>query len=354
MFNHIWRINGYTEVCMLHDSTRDRVYTQYYNEVGKHQVLTAAEERELLRRYYTCPNCTHLFEPKAFVSNCPTCGEPTPEESRDKATACTRCGDKFEISAPPVYCPKCGSSRDLLAREKIIQANLRFVIRRAKKITQDSEHFQKLVSAGNVGLVIALDKFSMNRSTRFLTYAEWWIRKEMLDEIHASHLVHIPTHRQRDLRKSYKEGRYVCTICGLRSETPEACDASLPCTSPGGHNFEAPLNDDAAIMHPAVQVDDTHISTVGTAEDTAISDDASFMVRQTLRRVCKSKRDLYIVLGYFNIPEEERKNANKTLPQLAAITQITPERVRQIKEKAVKMLKREMKRRSRHGDSLGY
>jgi RNA polymerase sigma factor (sigma-70 family) len=317
-------------------------------------VLSATEERDLLRRYYTCPNCAKPFEQKAVVQNCPLCGEPTPKENQDKVTSCTRCQHVFENAAPPVYCEHCGSPRDLAARNLILQSNLRFVIRRARKITQDPEHFQKLVSAGNVGLVLALDKFSLERNTRFLTYAEWWIRKEMLDEIHASHLIHIPTHRQKELRKAYKEGRYTCVYCGLRSSAADSDGYAAPCTSPEGHQFTAPLQDDTAIMHPAIQLSDAHMSTCSTAEEHSISTDMSVMVRSVLRNICVSQRDLYIVLAYFNIPEEDRKNVNKTLPQLAAMTHVTPERVRQIKEKAVAALKKELRKVARKDCNLGF
>lgn len=339
---------------MPHDSTRDRVYAQYYTEVGKHRVLSAAEERELLRRYYTCPNCAKPFEQKAIVQNCPACGEPTSKENSDKVTSCTSCLHIFENAAPPIYCAHCGSPRDMVARNQIIQANLRFVIRRARKITQDPEHFQKLVSAGNVGLVLALDKFSLERNTRFLTYAEWWIRKEMLDEIHASHLIHIPTHRQKELRKAYKEGRYTCVHCGLRSASADADGYAAPCTDAGGHQFTAPMQDDTAVMHPAVQISDTHISTQSTVEEHSINADMAAMVRKILRSICTSQRDLYIVLAYFNIPEEDRQNVNKTLPQLAAMTHVTPERVRQIKEKAVSALSKELRKASRKDCNLGF
>jgi RNA polymerase primary sigma factor len=331
---------------MAHATTSDRIYSQYYTEVGKHQVLTSTEERELLRRYYTCPNCAKPFKQAAPVLNCPACGKPTPPETADRATACTRCGQVFEIAAPPVYCESCGSSRDMCARNKLIETNLRFVIRRARKMTQDPEHFQKLVSAGNVGLVIALDKFSMDRATRFLTYAEWWIRKEMLDEIHASHLVHIPTHKQKDLRKAYKEGRYVCEHCGKRSESPDFEDNPTQCPKAEFHCFQLPIHDASAVMSPAVSIADAHMHTEATAEEGLIGEKTSALVREILRKICTTQRDLYILLAYFNIPEDDRRNLGKTLPQLSAVTQITPERVRQIKEKTVKHLFRELKRKN--------
>lgn len=214
-------------------------------------------------------------------------------------------------------------------------------------MTQDPEHFQKLVSAGNVGLVIALDKFSLNRDTRFLTYAEWWIRKEMLDEIHASHLVHIPTHKQKDLRKAYKEGRYVCEHCGKRSDSPDFEDNPTRCPKGGTHSFRLPVHDASAVMSPAVSIADTHMQVDSAVEEGLVGEKTATMVREALRRLCATKRDLYIILAYFNIPEEDRKNVGKTLPQISAVTQITPERVRQIKEKTLKCLFRDLRRKNR-------
>lgn len=323
----------------------DKVYQTYYDEVGKHPLLSAKEERKLLIRYHTCPHCERELPQKVAALTCPKCGEVAPADSGERAHTCTSCLAQFEKTAPPLICPRCGSERDLRARECLINANLRFVIRRAKSITQDPEHLQKLISAGNVGLVIALDKFSLERNTRFLTYAEWWIRKEIMDEIHASHLIHIPTHKQKTIQRAQKEGKYVCMHCDARTHDPSNAEHAPPCTK-DEHSFRVPISKGAPIVGPTVDMEDLHLTSSTDIESQSIDSSMENLLRGILLGMGLTQRDLYILMGYFNVPVADRKGEAKTLPQLAAMTSITPERVRQVKEQLLRELRRELRRRS--------
>ena len=230
------------------------------------------------------------------------------------------------------------------ARKKLIESNLRFVIRRAKSITTKPEHIRKLVSAGNVGLMLAIDKFSLERETRFLTYAEWWIRKEMFDEIHSSSFIHVPTHRQKSLRKEQKDGKYLCVHCGLRTDDPESKEHWTGCTEVD-HEFILPLNNDSTVLNDAVPLDDVVLSSPCAVEDSAIDNNAQEHLWDALHQMPLSERDRFIVMSYFNVPLPDRKSEPKSLHQISALTGITPERVRQIKEETLASLRKELKRR---------
>jgi RNA polymerase primary sigma factor len=92
-------------------------------------------------------------------------------------------------------------SGDAVAREKIIKANLRFVISVAKSYTQDPDLFSELIAVGNIGLVEALEKFDSSRGFKFVSYAVWHIRKEMLLFLYEStRTVRIPSNRVQQLK----------------------------------------------------------------------------------------------------------------------------------------------------------
>ena len=331
---------------MLNEYFEDRTYKQYYHEVGQHDILSPELERELLIRYHTCPKCKQRFPNKVKTDNCPDCGAislPSKVGNGDRLNICTSCLSKFEIWQPVSFCIQCGSPRDLEARQLLIVSNLRFVVRRAKRFTTNLDHLRKLISAGNVGLMLAIEHFNISRDTRFLTYAEWWIRKEMLDEIHASRLIHIPTHRQKSLIKEFNAGKYVCLNCGIRSVSPE--DPNVPMCIEPEHDFFIPLNNDISILQEITSIDDIFLGTSGTSELTAIDGETEKLLRRTLLSLNLSQRDLFILTAYFNVPKSDRQpSESKTLPQLARLTGITTERVRQIKVRGLQVLKQKLKK----------
>jgi RNA polymerase primary sigma factor len=315
-----------------------RTFRSYYDDLGKHKLLTAQRERELLIRYKSCPKCRKRLPHLIKVSNCPTCGCPTPKRVTGKAINCVECNARFDAFAPPIYCVFCGSPRDQVAREELIVA---------KKLSKSPEIIQKLISAGNVGLLISLDKFDMARATRFLTYASWWIRKEMLDELHASGLVHVPSHKQKSVKKSQKLGSYECIHCGVRTDNP--LRTMLPKCIPikrkrRMHDFILVNAEEITTMSSIVPIEEAmnRPSADDNIEDLTISNDSAVLLRQVLNVMPIRARDRYILLQYYNIAQDERKTDPKTLPQLASLTGVTVERVRQIKLAVLKHLRRQL------------
>ena len=167
----------------------------------------------------------------------------------------------------------------------------------------------------------------------------------MLDEIHASHLIHVPTHKQKTLRKEQKEGRYLCKHCQARTHDPNDLTNVLSCTE-AEHEFEAPLHNESAVLGPAISTEDLVLVEESTVEGLSIDASMEDTLRDTLAGMGLKQRDMYILLGYFNVAQAERKSSPKTLPQLACMTNITPELVRQVKEHLLKSVKKELKKRS--------
>ena len=325
----------------------NRTYKDYYDDVGKHTLLTANEEHALLLRYRSCPQCKQSIRPFVLLEYCPQCCESIPNDS-SRIYTCKSCEFKFDIQSVPKYCTLCGHPRDIAAKHRLVEANLRFVVRRAKTLTSNPEYLSRLISAGNVGLMVAVDKFDMSRKTRFLTYADWWIRKEMLDEIRNANLVHIPTHRQKTFLKEQKHGAYQCTYCALSTDIPDYEECLPRCTKGRKtHNFVLPLFDSAAMTSP-ISINTTDVvlpDTNQTTEDLVVDSHLATRLRDILRSLNIRERDRFIIMGYFNVPEGERKAEEpKSLLQLSAVSGITPERVRQIKEQVLRLFKKELQK----------
>jgi RNA polymerase sigma factor (sigma-70 family) len=219
-------------------------------------------------------------------------------------------------------------------------------MRVAKKYTRNADYLQKLISAGNVGLVIAVDRFDIVRNSRFLTYAAWWIIKEILDEMSASSSpVHVPAYLQKDLRKKAKQGRYVCVNCGIYSQD-EHGNAGLPRCCDTAHEFCLPVSDAAQMLSGPLPLDSVELQTEEDIFRGVQERRTARQLRQLLAEMPIGQRDRFIVLGFFDVAAGARKNGSKKLPQLSEITGITTERVRQIKERVIRALKKELKRQN--------
>lgn len=83
-------------------------------------------------------------------------------------------------------------------RDKIIRANLRFVFKEAKKYSRnDLSLFEDLISAGNEGLIVALEKYEPKTGNKFLTYAGWWVKQRILKHMASQRIVSLPIWRQQ-------------------------------------------------------------------------------------------------------------------------------------------------------------
>ena len=322
----------------------NKIYDLYYNEVGGHAILSPKAERKLLVRYHCCPHCSRRIPPRIDASNCPKCGAVAPEKSNGRDYICTECTINYAAVINTKVCPNCGSGRDIAARQALIEANLRFVIRRAKKFAQNPDMLSTLISAGNIGLVQAVDRFDINTNHRFLTYAEWWIRKEIMDELNSAGMIHVPTHKQKTLRRASKEGKYICTHCGVRTDSNYNVGHLPKCSHSSGHDMELPLHRDTLLLSDSLSLDDTTCVTADNVEINCCTAEMSDIIRGVINRMRLGERDKFIVLGYFDAVTGDRKSDPKKLPQLAALTGITPERVRQIKEILLEQLKRELRK----------
>lgn len=324
-----------------------RATKAYYDDLSRHPLLGSKEERELLIRYNTCPHCGLQIPNRLRREFCTECGAPTKGKETNRLSTCTQCGNKFETFYTPACCSSCGKGRDLAAREKLVNSNLRFVVRLAKTITRDHYRVQQLVSAGNVGLLLAIDKFDITQETRFLTYAAHWIRKEMFDEIQNSGLVHVPSHKQKSHRREQRTGTFVCRHCDLRVSGDQDFRHLPACDVADEHDFLP--SDDVEVLNATVSLESKAAPTLSVKPDieNSLTELATAeILRDILNTLKLRERDKFILLQYYDIAEESRRNATKSLHQLAVLANITPERVRQVKARSLKDLKVALRRRT--------
>ncbi len=95
---------------------------------------------------------------------------------------------------------KKAAAGDKIAKNKIVNANLRFVVNVAKKYQKKGLELEDLISEGNIGLLTAIDKFDVTKGYHFISYAVWWIRQSILKAIcEKSRAIRLPQNRANEL-----------------------------------------------------------------------------------------------------------------------------------------------------------
>lgn len=231
---------------------------------------------------------------------------------------------------------RCGD-RD--AFNELVCANLRFVVSVAKQYHSHSVGLLDLISEGNVGLVRAARKFDHRRGIKFITYAVWWIRQAMLQALNEqSRIVRVPSRRAGNV---HRLGRHVNALFQKlgREPTHEEIADELEITeeevaesmSIGQRHvsLDTPMADAAESTLLDCLADQMSPSPDQESEENSISTSVSLALSR-LRA-----RDLIVLRLYFGFDGEEPK----TLEQIGAQLGVTRERVRQIRDRALRRLR---------------
>lgn len=227
---------------------------------------------------------------------------------------------------------------DQLALEKLTKANLRFVVSVAKQYQNQGLSLPDLINEGNLGLIKAAEKFDETRGFKFISYAVWWIRQSILQALaEQSRIVRLPLNQVGSLNKINKalskfEQEHE------RKPTPEELAGELEITADkvsdtlrvsGRHiSVDAPFVDGEANSLLDVLIN----SDSPVADKNLLKESLSREIDRALSTLTERERDIIKLFFGISCPE-------MTLEEIGERFELTRERVRQIKEKAIRRLR---------------
>lgn len=228
---------------------------------------------------------------------------------------------------------------DEIALERLVRANLRFVVSVAKQYQNQGLSLPDLINEGNVGLIKAAQRFDETKGFKFISYAVWWIRQSILQAVaEQSRMVRLPLNQVGALSKIKKTSTRLEQLYHRQPTVREiAEELDLP-----EHKVTAALRMNAKeVSMDAPISDDDDMSLIDTLiPDGSISTDENIIrkfdgteIRRSMSILTDKERE--IINLYFGIDVSH----NYTLEEIAYRLDLTRERVRQIKDKALKKLK---------------
>ncbi|MDP6461309.1 MAG: RNA polymerase sigma factor RpoD/SigA [Gemmatimonadota bacterium] len=228
---------------------------------------------------------------------------------------------------------------DAAARDHLICANLRFVVRVARTFTGRGLCLSDLINEGNVGLIRAAERFDENRGCRFISYAIWWIRQAILQAIsEQTRVVRLPMNRVGKALKVYRRGNELRQELG-RDATAEEIADSMDLTPADVRKHQMLNQRHVSLDAPtSADQDSTRLMDLITDDRDTPPDDRVVEkdMRGDVRSAVKSldPREQKILRDYYGIDTGE----GVTLETIGRDLGITRERVRQIKERALQKI----------------
>ena len=231
---------------------------------------------------------------------------------------------------------------DRRALERLTRANLRFVVSVAKQYQNQGLSLPDLINEGNVGLIKAAEKFDETRGFKFISYAVWWIRQSILQAIaEQSRIVRLPLNQVGSVNKINRELNKFEQEHERRPSVDEIADRiDLP-----EEKIEEAMkanNRHVSMDAPFVDGEDNSLLDVLADNNMPMADKA--LVQESLRKEIDraiellNDREQKVVRAFFGIGSPEM-----TLEEIGDKYNLTRERVRQIKEKAIRRLRHNTK-----------
>jgi RNA polymerase primary sigma factor len=228
---------------------------------------------------------------------------------------------------------------DQVALKKLTSANLRFVVSVAKQYQNQGISLPDLINEGNVGLIKAASRFDEKRGFKFISYAVWWIRQSIIQAIsEQSRVIRLPLNKISALSKIRKAESL------LEQELERLPTSSEIAIVLNMNEDEINVTQQASIWHlstdaPLAGSDDTTVMDILFNRNDDKPDDALMLtslqteITRVLTTLTERERD--VIMLYYGIGG----NAALSLEEIGEKYELTRERVRQIKEKAIRRLK---------------
>ncbi len=234
-------------------------------------------------------------------------------------------------------------SGDKKALIKLVNSNLRFVVSVAKQYQNQGLPLSDLINEGNLGLIKAAERFDETRGFKFISFAVWWIRQSILQAIaEQSRLIRIPLHQVGMLNKIKKEKARLEQLYE-RPPSEEELATALGITK--DKLMETILAGTNALSVDAPLAQDEDMVMLDTIEQDNVEDSDAIVMKESL------SKEIDEVLGI--LPQQEKdilyqffglnQNRSLTLDEIAERHNMTKERVRKIKERALSKLKKSEK-----------
>jgi len=228
---------------------------------------------------------------------------------------------------------------DQRALEKLCTANLRFVVSVAKQYQNQGLSLQDLVNEGNVGLIKAAKRFDETRGFKFISYAVWWIRQSILQAIaEQSRMVRLPLNQvglltrirkvQDRLEQEFERAASINEIAE-RMDLPSDRISSVMKVNSTYVSMDAPLVQDEETKLIDVFMSDVSPET----DDNLLNESLSIEIERSLATL--SDKESMIIKMFFGLGTPY----SFTVDEIALHTNLSRERVRQIKEGALRKLK---------------
>lgn len=238
---------------------------------------------------------------------------------------------------------------DQIALDRLVRANLRFVVSVAKQYQNQGISLADLINEGNVGLIKAAQRFDETKGFKFISYAVWWIRQAILQAVaEQSRMVRLPLNQVGMLSRVKKTASYLEQLYQRKPTVKEIADEldmpedkveTLLKINAKEVSMDAPVSsdDDLAFIDTVVPEDNND------ADKEIVSETESAAIRRSLSVLNEKERQ--VIIHYFGLDDDHH---SYTLEEIGYMMDMTRERVRQVKDKALKKLRLRSKKSLLH------